>query len=157
MKKIFLAVVIIGLFSTCKKTPEPFKPTCTHFTLEKVDSNVWKYCRVHNNSAPVKCNDKNDTLTLKILKHFDNIKATVRRDGTNNTSEHCLLMDLGYEGVKDNGTKVVFSLLYPLNLPECFKKDKLKVLISGDLRPYPGLSELNCGELFELTKIEEIP
>lgn len=154
MKEIFLATIVIGLFSTCKETPEPFKPTCTDVTLEKVDSSVWKYCRLHNNVAPVKCYDKNDTLTLKILKHFDDVKATVLYDRPN---VYCIRMDVGYEGVRDNGTKVVFSLLDALNLPKCFKKDKLRVLISGDLRPYPGLSNLNCGEYFELTKIEEIP
>ena len=49
------------------------------------------------------------------------------------------------------------------NLPQCFKKDKLRVKISGDLRLFLGLNELFCGcgggeaEPFELTKIEEIP
>ena len=154
MEKIFLAVITIGLFSTCKETPESFKPTCTNFTLEKVDSSAWKYCYISKFNTLVKCNDKNDTLTLKILKHFDDIKAMVQYDGP---KSYCLVMDIGYEGVKDNGTKVAVWSLAALNLPECFKKDKLKVLLSGDWRLYPVLNEANCGELFELTKIEEVP
>jgi hypothetical protein len=119
-----------------------------------VDSSVWKYCYLFNNAAPVRCNNKNDTLTLKILKHFEGVKATIR---LNSGTEFCITLDSIFVGKKENGTLENFGNLAALNIPACFKKDKLRVLISGDLRPYPGLSGLNCGELFELTKIEEIP
>lgn len=119
-----------------------------------MDSSAWKYCYISQHNLIVKCNDKNDTLTFKILKHFDGIKAMVAYDGPNS---YCVLMDERYEAIQDNGSKVVFKSLAALNLPECFKKDKLKIKISGDLRLLPVLNEINCGELFELTKIEEIP
>jgi hypothetical protein len=35
-----------------------------------------------------------------------------------------------------------------------FQKSNLKVVFSGDIRVAPGLNESNCGDLFELTKIE---
>ena len=154
MKKIFLAAIVVVLFSTCKETPEPFKPVCANVTLEKIDSDFWTYCDVVNNTYPIKCNNGKDTLSWKILKHFDDVKATILYDGPNS---YCVLLDVGFEGVRINGQKEVFSILAALNLPECYKKDKLKIKISGDLRPFFSLSEANCGDPFELTKIEEIP
>lgn len=52
--------------------------------------------------------------------------------------------------IKPNG----FNSITVINLPKCFKKNNLNVTFSGDIRLAPGLNESNCGDLFELTKIE---
>ena len=150
MKALIYFLLVIGLLSTCKNV-EVFKPTCTNIVLEKVD---WTYCYLHNKTSPVKCNNKNDTLTLKILKRFESITATITDDCVKGF--YNILVDEPYKGTKEDGRTIIFSLLRPYNLPECFKKNMLRVKLSGDLRPYPGLDE-SCGEAFEITKIEEIP
>lgn len=154
MKKIFFITIVVGLFSSCKETSEPFNTICTDVILQKVDSSAWKYCFLSDNFLLVKYNNANDTLTLKVLKHFENVKATILMDSK---TEFCIQLDSAFLGKKENGTLHNFGLFAALNFPECFKKDKLRVLISGDLRALPGLSEANCGEPFELTKIKEIP
>ncbi len=151
MRTILFAIVLVGVLIACKNNEVVFKPTCSNFILEKVD---WTYCRLHNNIYPIKCNNNDDTLTVRILKHLENYTGLI-------TTYDCggwyiNVTNTSIFEYKEDGRRYSFNLLAPYNLPQCFKKEGLKVKFSGDLRPSYGLDE-SCGEAFEITKIEEIP
>lgn len=148
MKTLLFATILVGVLISCKNNEVVFKPTCTNIVLQKVD---WTYCRLHNNIYPIKCNDKNDTLTVRILTHLADYTGTITCNTCNG-----ITVNKPWSGYKEDGNLYTFYQLSVYNLPECFKKEGLKIKFSGDLRPSFGVNESD-GEAFELTKIEEIP
>ncbi len=136
--KLFFLLLGVSILS-CGKIEEPVY-VCENISLDKVD---WTYCIIDTKlNIWGKCNDKRDSLTMKIKQRVDNIKGKISKQ---NDSNYCLIPDL--ETTKLNS-------LSAINLPQCYKKNELKVVFSGEIRITPGLNEANCGELFEITKIE---
>ena len=121
--------------SSCNKIDEEPEYICNNIVLDKVD---WTYCEIIEAYGWKKCNDSRDTLTMKVKAHFENVKGVITQE---DDSTFC---------IKPNG----LSSITAINLPKCFKKNNLNVTFSGDIRLAPGLNESNCGDLFELTKIE---
>lgn len=147
-----ILMMLLGL-SSCKNS-DVFKPTCTNVALTKVD---WTYCSLFQDNVPIKCNDKNDTLTWRIVKTFNRVNATVvssiEPDGY---VFYYISLDEVFWGDRGIGRTEAFRLLAPLNFPVCFKKENLKVIISGTLRATYKQS-VGPAEPFELTYIEEVP
>ncbi len=148
MRTLLFAVILVGVLIACKNNDVELKPTCSNIVLEKVD---WTYCRLHNNIYPIKCNDNNDTLTVRILKYLDNYTGIVDNNNGKN-----ITVDKPWSGLKEDGRVYTFRVIRAFNLPECFQKEGLKIKFSGNLRPSFGVDD-SGGESFELTKIEVIP
>ncbi|MDI9867581.1 hypothetical protein QM480_24765 [Flectobacillus sp. DC10W] len=134
MRHLFKILLFFSFYiSSCKNIDHEYG--CENIVLEKVD---WTYCEIIEKYGWKKCNDSRDTLTMKFKEQLENIKGVITQE---DDSTFCL---------KPNG----LNSLTPINLPKCFKRSNLKVVFSGDIRVAPGLNESNCGDLFELTKIE---
>jgi hypothetical protein len=118
---------------------EVFTPTCTNFTLQKVD---WSYC---NPITLRKCGNGQDTLINKTRFVINNENAIVKYSIT---SGYCVV-------INDPSSTVYKGSFTAINLPDCFKKDGIKIKISGVVKE--TLTDLACGSPMEITKLEEIP
>ena len=138
--KTKLCIFFLGIsLLSCSKIEEP-EYVCENISLDKVD---WTYCIIDLKlNIFGKCNDKRDSLTMKIKQRVDNIQGKILKL---NESNYCLVPDR--EITKLNS-------LSAINLPQCYKKDGLKIIFSGEIRTTPGLNEANCGDLFEITQIK---
>ena len=136
--KLFFILLGVSILS-CSKIEEPMY-VCENISLDKVDLT---YCVIDSKlNIFGKCNDKRDSLTMKVKQRIDNIQGKISKQ---NESNYCVIPD--WETTKLNS-------LSAINLPQCYKKDGLKVVFSGEIRTTPELNEANCGDLFEVTKIE---
>ena len=136
MRNLLRIILFFSFYiSSCKNIDQEPEYGCENIVLEKVD---WTYCENIERYGWRKCNDNRDTLTMKFKERLENIKGIITQE---DDSTFCL---------KPNG----LNSLSPINLPKCFKIGNLRVVFSGDIRVAPGLNESNCGDLFELTKIE---
>ncbi len=153
---IYTSMIAIALFLSCKKAPnveEVFKPKCQPEVLKKRN---WLYCHLHNDNYPIQCDDKNDTLTWKITKTFTDVKGTIKAYTDPGGVFYVIELDETFVGTRANGLSVTVRELIAWNLPDCFSRDNLRVLLSGDLRVLYRY-DVGIGHPFELTKIEEIP
>jgi hypothetical protein len=151
MKTNIFFMICISVFWGCKSIEEP-KVVCDNFVLEKYN---WKFCTFTGPNGWQHCGGNLDTLEIKTIKHIDNIQANVHAESA---KSFCIYARIASSQI---------TVLFPVNLPTCFGKDELKIIISGDIKKFPiyklpyegGGYSINesCGDYFEITKIAVAP
>lgn len=129
MKINIKILVCFSLIWSCKSIDSEPKIICENVVLNKVD---WSYC---NPITLKKCGNGLDTLQTKTIREFNEDYGTIEADG------------LSFCIVPSTKAKIT-----PYNLPECFKKNGLKIKFSGIEKI--SIIDYSCGNPFELTKIE---